>query len=59
MADPIVEEVRKLREEYASRLNDDLEAIFNDLKRIERKRALTVLRLRPKRVAKPVAPAHQ
>jgi hypothetical protein len=29
--DPIVEEIRRHREEYAARLNHDLEAIFRDL----------------------------
>jgi hypothetical protein len=31
--DPIVEEVRRVREAYAARFNYDLEAIFQDLKR--------------------------
>lgn len=29
--DPIVEETRKLREEYASKLNHDRDAIFDDI----------------------------
>jgi hypothetical protein len=32
MRDPIVEEVRKARDEYARRLNYDLEAICADLR---------------------------
>lgn len=36
MNDPIVDEVRRLRDEYASRFNYDLEAIFRDLKEQER-----------------------
>jgi len=35
MEDPIVEEVRRLREEYAEQFNYDLDAIYADLKRIE------------------------
>jgi hypothetical protein len=34
--DPIVEEVRRVREAYAAKFNYDLEAIFQDLKRQER-----------------------
>ena len=30
--DPIVEEVRKIRQEYAARFNFDLDAIYRDLK---------------------------
>jgi hypothetical protein len=30
--DPIVEEVRKERQEYAEKFNFDLDAIYNDLK---------------------------
>lgn len=33
--DPIVEEVRKVREEHAARFNYDLEAIYRDLKEQE------------------------
>jgi hypothetical protein len=29
--DPIVEETRKLRQEYAEQLNNDSDAIFNDI----------------------------
>lgn len=35
--DPIVEEVRKVREEHAARFNYDLEAIYRDLKEQESK----------------------
>ncbi|NJL59175.1 MAG: hypothetical protein HC887_05540 [Desulfobacteraceae bacterium] len=30
--DPIIDELRKVREEYASELNYDLDAIYRDLK---------------------------
>ncbi|HZF12610.1 MAG TPA: hypothetical protein VFE33_27790 [Thermoanaerobaculia bacterium] len=33
--DPIVQEVRRIREEYAAQFNYDLQAIFADLKRSE------------------------
>lgn len=36
--DPIVEEVRRVREEHAARFNYDLQAIFADLKRSEEAR---------------------
>lgn len=36
MKDPIVEEVRKARQDHAKAFNHDLAAICNDLKRIER-----------------------
>ena len=31
--DPVVEETRKLREQYASRLNHDIDAIYEDVQR--------------------------
>jgi len=34
--DPIVEEVRKIRETHAEQFNYDLDAIFNDLKKKEK-----------------------
>lgn len=52
MQDSIVEEVRKLREEHAARFNYDVDAIFNDLKRLERERGWTVISLEPKRILK-------
>jgi len=36
-SDPIVEEVRRIRDEYAARFNYDLQAIFRDLKEQERR----------------------
>ena len=36
MQDPIVEEVRKVRDEHAAQFNYDLDAIYADMKRIER-----------------------
>ena len=36
MRDPIVEEIRRIRQEHAARFNFDLDAIFEDLKEKER-----------------------
>ncbi|MFY9826122.1 MAG: hypothetical protein WAM82_32450 [Thermoanaerobaculia bacterium] len=36
--DPIVQEVRRIREEHAARFGYDLQAIFADLKRTEEAR---------------------
>ena len=37
MNDPIVDEVRKVRDAHASRFNYDLDAIFRDIKEKEKK----------------------
>jgi len=50
MKDPIVEEIRKLREEHAALLNYDVDAIFDDLKKLERESGRTVVSLEPKRI---------
>ena len=50
MEDPIVEEIRKLREEHAARFNYDVDAIFDNLKKLEQERGITVVSLEPKRV---------
>jgi hypothetical protein len=34
-SDPIVEEIHKIREEYAKRFNNDLKAIFEDAKKLQ------------------------
>lgn len=36
--DPIVQEVRRIRQEHAARFDYDLQAIFDDLKRTEEAR---------------------
>jgi hypothetical protein len=48
--DPIVEEVRKAREEHAARFAYDLEAIYQDLKETERRSGRKVVSLPPKRL---------
>jgi hypothetical protein len=37
MTDPIVDEVRRARDDHAARFNYDLDAIFQDIKKQERK----------------------
>ena len=50
--DPIVEEVRKVREAYAAKFNYDLEAIFQDLKRQERESGRTFVKFPPRRIGR-------
>ena len=46
--DEIVEDVRKVREEYAAKFNHDLEAICRDLKEQEKRSKRKVVSLPPK-----------
>ena len=48
LKDPIVEEVRKHRNEYASQFNFDLDAMFNDLKSKESQSGLNYEKRVPK-----------
>ena len=68
MNDPIVDEVRKIRDEHASRFNYDLHAIFLDIKEREKERGLTFVHgvarqltpnktLQPTGAAIPVSPS--
>jgi hypothetical protein len=50
--DPIVEEVRRVREEYAARFGYDLQAIHRDLKQREQASGRKIVSL-PPRPAKP------
>lgn len=52
MDDPIVEEARRIRERHASRFDYDLDAILNDIGRMERERVQTLVVLEPKRAVK-------
>lgn len=45
--DPIVEEVRKAREEYAARFNHDLRAMAIDLRRREKEGGRQIITLQP------------
>lgn len=53
--DPIVEEIRRIREEYAARFNYDLDAIFEDVKRRQEERGLKTVTLPPRRVRQTAA----
>ena len=44
MNDPIVDEVRRVREAHAARFNYDLDAIFQDIKERERENGLEFVR---------------
>ena len=48
--DPIVDEVRRVREQHAAAFGYDLDAICKDLKEEERKSGRRVVRLAPKRI---------
>jgi hypothetical protein len=47
--DPIVEEVRRIRRQYAARFNYDLAAIFRDLQERQARGEFTVVRREPRR----------
>ncbi len=49
--DTIVENVRKVREEHAAKFNFNLDAIYQDLKKQEKKSGRKVLSLAKKRIA--------
>jgi hypothetical protein len=61
MNDPIVDEVRRVRDAHMARFNYDLDAIFRDIKEQERKSGLTfvaaVALRRPNQSPQPVGPA--
>jgi hypothetical protein len=48
--DPIVEEVRRWRQDYAAKLNHDLKAICRDLRERQAKSGRKVVSLPPKRI---------
>ena len=49
--DPILEEVRKARDEHARRFGYDLKRICADLRRIEKQSGRRVVRRNPKRLS--------
>jgi len=57
MGDPIVEEVRRIREEHAAKFDYDVDAIFADLKRLEAESMQPRVSLGPRRLDKPVLSA--
>lgn len=61
MSDPIVEEVRKARDEYARRFDYDLQAICADLRRQQAQDGGAVVSFprRPVRVKRPIQTAKE
>jgi hypothetical protein len=53
--DPIVDEVRRAREEYAAQFNFDLEAICDDLQKKQKKRGKLLVSFPPRPVKKTVS----
>lgn len=51
--DPIVEEVRRARDEHAARFDYDLQRIFADLRKQEKRSGREYVMLLPKRPARP------
>ncbi len=49
----IVEEVRKVRDEYAAKFNYDLDAIYEDIKKQEKQSRRKVVSLSPKKIELP------
>jgi hypothetical protein len=56
MEDPIVEEVRRIREEHAAQFNYDIDAIFADYKRLEAESTRTHVSFGPRRIEEPMPP---
>jgi hypothetical protein len=52
-SDPIVEEVRKHRQEYAARFNYDVRAICREARERQKRSGRKIVALPAKRVAKP------
>jgi hypothetical protein len=50
MNDPIVEEVRKVRDAHAARFNYDLDAIFRDLKEQEKRSGRKFVSFAPRKI---------
>ena len=48
--DEIVEEVRRVRDEYAAKFNYDLDKIFKDIKKQEEKSRRKFVSLHPKKI---------
>ena len=48
--DPIVEEVRKVRQEHAARFNNDLKAIAEDLRRRQAEGGRKIVSFPPRRI---------
>jgi hypothetical protein len=59
MKDPIVEEVRKYRNEHAKQFNYDLEAIVADLMKSQELHKDRLVRLKPKYKKQPTKPSSE
>jgi hypothetical protein len=59
MNDPIVDEVRKAREEYAAKFNFDLDAICKDIQKKQSKRRKKPVSFKPKKVNLSTTFTHQ
>jgi hypothetical protein len=62
MNDPIVDEVRRVRDEHAARFNYDLDAIFRDIKQQEKQSGRKFVsfpprKIEPKQLLQPDEPA--
>ena len=55
--DPVVEEIRRIRDEHAARFDYDIAAIFEDMKREQKESGIAVVSLFSKRILKPAKPA--
>jgi len=53
MNDPIVDEVRRIRDAHAARFNYDLDAIFLDIKEQEKKSGREFVSFPPRRIEPP------
>jgi hypothetical protein len=49
--DPIVAEVRRVRDAHAARFNYDLDAIFEDIQRMQRESGRTYVSFPPRRIS--------
>ena len=54
MEDPIIEEIRDIREEHAAEFNYDLDAVFADFKRLEAESKRPRVSFGPRRVEKQI-----
>jgi hypothetical protein len=52
--DPVVDEIRKVRQQHADKFRGDLHAICEDLRQQERESGGRFISLPPRRVEKPV-----
>jgi hypothetical protein len=56
MEDPIVEEVRRIREHHAAEFHYDIDAIFADYKRLEAESKRKHVSFGPRRIEKRIVP---